>query len=308
MRPPENAEYCAVLDDPGLCSEHGALKRACARAGLDWSVLDPTDRVIVNRLTKSCDENKLQISGDFFESGRLLCFCFDVLPIRSEVYRDDGGRQPMSVTPRAAAAAWNDENGKISTMFLSSNALRARSGKIAALRVKAGPFDERATFVETLGNVHSATRTNEWLRLQFGIARAKHVEGVCSGQRTGCVHPELVRNGCTLESWSKAFLATDLDPVSSRWPLKERLQLWADRTSDAALDEVLCRRAELLARGMMAAKKNHEECQSKQLTNEVSADGFLAMPIPVPAPGSAKIERVRFDRSLTARIEQPELF
>ena len=161
MRPPEVGEYCALLDDAGLCSEDGLLKRVSAQAGVDWRRLSASHRAVVERLMKCFEENTMQLTADFCASNSVLCFSLDVMPVRSTLLNPSEGGQ-MTVTPRAMAAAWN-VNGKISSMLFRLGDLRTDSKKIAELKEKAGPLEQRSSFLEC-GNVHAASRVHQWFR------------------------------------------------------------------------------------------------------------------------------------------------
>ena len=105
--------------------------------------------------------------------------------------------------------------------------------------------------------------------------------------RHGIVHPEFVRNGFTLESWSKAFLGKESSSLSSHFPLQQRLKIWAGEEQDDALvqlDGILCSRAELFVRGMLAAKKDLAKYR-KGLTDGLQKSEFYEMPVPAPVSG-----------------------
>jgi hypothetical protein len=70
-------------------------------------------RAVVERLMQSFEEKTMQVTDDFCRGSSVLCFSLDVLPVRSMLLNPAEGGQ-MTVTPRAMAAAWNEE-GKISS-------------------------------------------------------------------------------------------------------------------------------------------------------------------------------------------------
>jgi hypothetical protein len=125
MRPPDTGEYCALLDDAGLCSEDGLLKRVSAHAGVDWRQLTASHRAVVDRLMQCFEERTMHVTKDFCPNQSVLCFSLDVIPVRSTLLNSDNSGQ-MTVTPRALAAAWN-ENGKISSMLFRLSDLRLTS-------------------------------------------------------------------------------------------------------------------------------------------------------------------------------------
>jgi hypothetical protein len=292
LTPPESGEYCALLDDAGLCCSDALLKRVSSHTGADWRSLSDAQALVVTRLARCLQENRVQMSGDFCQKQSFLCFSVDVMPIRSLLLNPVNGQGQMAVTPRAMAAAWN-EHGQIAKMFFRLDDLCADSQKIAELKAKAGPFEKRASFVEC-GNVHGASRLHQWFRRRFGIEHTKSLDSFYTN-RNGCVHPELVRNGFTLESWSKAFLGEEIASLSSRFPLQRRLQIWAGAVHGAELDQldgILSSRAALFARSMLAVAKHLSKCQTKGLMREVQNPRFFEMPVPVPVSLSGK-ERLK---------------
>jgi hypothetical protein len=276
MRPPETGEYCALLDDAGLCSEDGLLKRVSAQTGVDWRHLSASHLAVVERLIKCFEDKTMHITPDFCTSPSVLCFSLDVMPVRSTLLNPDQGGQ-MTVTPRAMAAAWN-ANRKISSMLFRLNDLRADSKKIAELQDKAGPLGQRSSFVEC-GNVHAASRVHQWFRRRFGIEHAKSLDSLYTN-RNGCAHPELVQNGFTLEAWSKAFLGMEISSLSAQRPLQARLTTWNNGKQDAKLDAILCSRAETFAQGVLAAKAHLAYCQAKGEARELSDSRIIQIPIP----------------------------
>ncbi len=287
MRPPETGEYCAIFDDAGLGSADALCKKVAARTGADWRRLNAAQKAVVNRLVRSLQDNTVQMSEEFGKIHSFLCFSVDVMPVRSTLLNPANGQGQMTVTPRALAVAW-DVNGKIEKMFFSLNDLCADSGKIGELKDKAGPFDQRASFVDC-GNVHGASRIHQWFRRRFGIEHAKGIDSMYTN-RHGIVHPELVRNGFTLESWSKAFLGKEIRSLSSHFPLEQRLKIWAGEEQGDALvrlDGILCSRAELFVRGMLAAKKLLAKCR-KGLTGDLQNPEFYEMPVPAPVSGGKR--------------------
>jgi hypothetical protein len=166
MRPPDTGEYCALLDDAGLCSEDGLLKRVSAQTGVDWRHMNASQQAVVERLTQCFEEKTVQVAGDFCRGSSVLCFSLDVLPVRSTLLNPAEGGQ-MTVTPRAMAAAWNEE-GKISSMVFLLSDLCHDSKRLAAFKDRVGPLDQRSSFVEC-GNIHDASRVHQWFRRKFGI-------------------------------------------------------------------------------------------------------------------------------------------
>jgi hypothetical protein len=276
MRPPESGEYYALLDDAGLCSEDSLLKCVSAHAGVDWRQLTPSHRAVVERLMKSFEDKTMYVTADFCSSPSVLCFSLDVMPVRSTLLNPADGGQ-MTVTPRAMAAAWN-VNGKISSMLFRLSDLRTDSKKIADLKDKAGPLELRSSFVEC-GNVHAASRVHQWFRRKFGINHAKSLDSLYT-TRNGCVHPELVQSGFTLEAWSKAFLGLEINSLSAQRPLQARLMSWTEGKQDAKLDTILCSRAEIFAQGVLAAKAHLAYCQARGEARELNNSGIIQVPIP----------------------------
>jgi hypothetical protein len=276
MRPPETGEYCALLDDAGLCSEDGLLKRVSAQAGVDWRHLSASHRAVVERLMKCFEDKTMHVTPDFCTSPSVLCFSLDVMPVRSTLLNPEEGSQ-MTVTPRAMAAAWN-VNGRISSMLFRLSDLRADSKKIAEFKDKAGPLDQRSSFLEC-SNVHAASRVHQWFRRRFGIEHTKSLDSLYTS-RNGCVHPELVQNGFTLEAWSKAFLGLEITSLSAQRPLQTRLINWNEGKQDAKLDAILCSRAEIFAQGVLAAKAHLANCQAKGVARELSNSRIIQIPIP----------------------------
>ena len=276
MRPPESGEYYALLDDAGLCSEDSLLKCVSAHAGVDWRQLTPSHRAVVERLMKSFEDKTMYVTADFCSSPSVLCFSLDVMPVRSTLLNPADGGQ-MAVTPRAMAAAWN-VNGKISSMLFRLSDLRTDSKKIADLKDKAGPLELRSSFVEC-GNVHAASRVHQWFRRKFAINHAKSLDSLYT-TRSGCVHPELVQGGFTLEAWSKAFLGLEINSLSAQRPLRARLMNWTEGKQDAKLDAILCSRAEIFAQGVLAAKAHLAYCQARGEARELNNSGIIQVPIP----------------------------
>ena len=295
MRPPETGEYCALLDDAGLCSPEALRKKVSSRTGADWRRLNVAQEAVVNRLVRSLQENTVQMSEEFSRIYSFLCVSVDVMPVRSTLLNPASGEGQMTVTPRALAVAW-DVNGKIEKMLFRLNDLCADSRKIGELKDKAGPFDQRACFVDC-GNVHGSSRIHQWFRRRFGIEHAKGIDSMYTN-RHGVVHPELIRNGFTLESWSKAFLGKEIRSLSTQFPLQQRLKIWAGEEQGdvlVQLDGILCSRAELFVRGMLAAKNHFAKCQVKGLTGGLQNPEFYEMPVPAPVSGG-KTKRVASPR------------
>jgi hypothetical protein len=276
IRPPDTGEYCALLDDAGLCSEDGLLKRVSAHAGVDWRKLTASHQAVVERLMKCFEEKTMHVTKDFCPSQSVLCFSLDVLPVRSMLLNPDDGSQ-MTVTPRAIAAAWN-ENGKISSMLFRLSDLRSDSKRIVDFKDKAGPLNLRSSFLEC-GNVHAASRVHQWFRRRFGINHAKSLDSLYTN-RNGCIHPELVQNGFTLEAWSKAFLGLEMRSLSAERPLLRRLKNWNEDKQDAKLDAILCSRAETFLQGVLAVKEHLAACQAKGVARDLSHSGIIQIPLP----------------------------
>src|SRR5258707_15349750 len=114
--------------------------------------------------------------------------------------------------------------GQVSSMLFRLSDLRADSKKIAELKDKAGPLNQRSSFLEC-SNVHAASRVHQLFRRRFGIEHAKSLDSLYTN-RKGCVHPELVQNGFTLEAWSKAFLGLEISSLSAHRPLQPRDKNW----------------------------------------------------------------------------------